>query len=158
MHLCSCCVILCYAAWTAACLFCSLSVSMFHLSWLLMAAVHASALIRGLWTCRLIAEEAEQVITFESLIARTKKKKESEKEKQQQGGGITCSLQPSPEKTIRTLWWWALILFLSIMSNQKNRCVYFEKIPPVSVRHISPAADSPASMKWWRITKYGLMI
>lgn len=84
--------------------------------------------------------------------------KKSEKEKQQQGGGITCSLQPSPEKTIRTLWWWALILFLSIMSNQKNRCVYFEKIPPVSVRHISPAADSPASMKWWRITKYGLMI
>ncbi len=60
---------------TAVCLFCRVSVRTFHLSWLLMAGVHASALIRVLWTCRLIAEEAEQVITFESLIVQMRRKK-----------------------------------------------------------------------------------
>lgn len=40
-----------------------------------MAGVHASALIRVLWTCRLIAEEADQVIAFESLILQKKRKK-----------------------------------------------------------------------------------
>lgn len=61
--------------WEQWCLFCRVSVRTFHLSWLLMAGVHASALIRLLWTCRLITEEAEQVITFESLIAQTRRKK-----------------------------------------------------------------------------------
>lgn len=77
-------------AWTAVCLFCRVSVRTFHLSRLLIAGVHAPALIRVLWTCRLIAEEAEQVITFESLIAQTRTKKNT-----RQGGRqptkITCS-------------------------------------------------------------------
>lgn len=72
-------------AWRALCLFCRVSVRTFHLSWLLMASVHASALIRVLWTCHLIAEEAEQVITFESLIAQTKKRKNGKDTVQ--GGG-----------------------------------------------------------------------
>lgn len=63
-------------AWTAACLFCRVSVRTFHLLRPLMAGVRASALIRVLWTCHLIAEEAEQVIAFESLIVQTRKKKQ----------------------------------------------------------------------------------
>lgn len=55
---------------TAVCLFCRAAVKTFHPSWPLMAGVHASALIRGLWTCHLIAEEAEQVITLASLMHR----------------------------------------------------------------------------------------
>lgn len=62
----------------------------------LMATVHASALIRLLWTCRLIAEEARQVITFESLIVQTGGKKNTV-----QGGSderevkITCMTNSS---------------------------------------------------------------
>lgn len=40
-----------------------------------MAGVHASALMRVLWTRRLSAEEAEQVITSESLIAQKGERK-----------------------------------------------------------------------------------
>ena len=85
------CVILCNSVSPCAvCLFCRVSVPTFHLSRPLMAAVRACALIRVLWTCRLIAEEAEQVITSESLIAQTRRKKNTG-----QGGSHGWRSQPS---------------------------------------------------------------
>lgn len=42
-----------------------------------MAGVRASALIRGLWTCHFIAEEAKQVITFESVKAQTEEERKT---------------------------------------------------------------------------------
>lgn len=70
------------------CLFCRAAVRTFHPSRPLMAGAHASALIRVLWTCHLIAEEAEQVITFASLMHRRGASA---------GAAIACSLQPAAQ-------------------------------------------------------------